>query len=82
MDLLALLLLIHSRLVLIMEGHSALLTVTMIHLATIVHYKLAMLKAMEDGGTIIAGILMSTSIIILHGMDSSTFLALGTIRGG
>ena len=40
------------------------------------------LKAMEDGGTEIAGPLISTTNTILHGMASLTLLVLGILPGG
>jgi len=66
--------LIHSF---IMERHSVHLIMIMTHPGTTVHYKLTMLKVMEDGGTTTAGILISISTTILPSMDSSTFLVLG-----
>jgi len=47
-----------------------------------VQHKLAMLKAMEDGGTTVAGLLISTSNTILLNMGPYFLLAHGTIRGG
>ena len=55
---------------------------TMINLVIIVQYKLAMLKTMEDGGTMRAGPLISTTNTILHSMGPLPLLALGTIPGG
>jgi len=54
----------------------------MTDLVITVQQKLAMLKTMEDGGTTIAGVLISTLNTILYNLGPLNLLALGTIPGG
>lgn len=77
------LLLTHSQPILSMAGHSVHMIMTMIQVVVgTVLYELTMQKTMEDGGTMIVGILTQTSTTILLSMDPSAFLILGTIQDG
>ena len=53
----------------------------MIEIVVTVQYKLARLKTMEDGGTTIVGILISTLNTIPYSLGPCTLVALGTIPG-
>ena len=48
----------------------------------IIKIQVTVVKMVEDGGTTVAGTLISTTITIIHGMAPSTLLALGIIPGG
>ena len=76
------LLLIHLLLIHSMAGSLLHMIMIMIYMVVTVQYKLAVLKTMEDGGTIPAGALIPTCNTILQSLAPSHLLALGTIPGG
>ena len=76
------LILTHLQLVDTMARSLVHMIMIMINLLLIVQHKVTVLKTMEDGGTIVAGTLISTSNTIQHSMGQCCFLVVGTIPGG